>query len=132
MSTHAAPIFRAKTWDEEPFTTGVDGPKLTHVSVTKSFSGDMEGEGTLEYLMVNHEDGSASFTGLERVVGRIGERSGSFVLQHTGTFEGGVARATWVVVPGSGTGDLKGLRGEGGFGSAHADQYPMTLDYDFE
>ena len=132
MSTHAAPIFRVKTWDEKPFSEVVDGPKLTRVSVTKSFSGDIEGEGTLEYLMAYREDGSASFIGLERVVGRIGDRSGSFVLQHTGTFEGGTAQATWVVVPGSGTGDLQGLRGAGGFASAHAEEYPMTLDYDFE
>jgi hypothetical protein len=36
------------------------------------------------------------------------------------------------VVPGSGTEDLRGLRGEGGFASAHAQHYPITLDYDFE
>ena len=132
MTTHAAPTFQVKTWDEKPFSEVADGPKLTRVSVTKSFSGDIEGEGALEYLMAYREDGSASFIGLERVVGRIGDRSGSFVLQHTGTFEGGTVKATWVVVPGSGTGGLVGLRGEGGFASAHADHYPMTLDFDFE
>jgi hypothetical protein len=132
MSTHAASTFRVTTWDEKPFSEGVDGPKLARVSVTKSFSGDIEGEGTLEYLMAYREDGSASFIGLERVVGRIGDRSGSFVLEHTGTFEGGTAKATWAVVQGSGTGDLQGISGVGGFASAHADQYPMTLDYDFE
>ena len=55
-----------------------------------------------------------------------------FVLEHKGTFEGGTAKATWSVVPGSGTGDLRDLRGEGGFASAHADEYAITLDYDFE
>lgn len=132
MTTHAAPTFQIKTWDEKPFSEVAGGPKLTRVSVTKSFSGDIEGEGTLEYLMAYRADGSASFIGLERVVGRIGDRSGSFVLQHTGTFEGGMAKATWVVVPGSGTGDLQGLSGVGEFASAHAEEYPMTLDYDFE
>ena len=82
--------------------------------------------------MIHRDDGSASFVGLERVVGRVGDRSGSFVLQHTGTFEGGTAKTTWFVVPGSGTGDLRGLRGEGGFASAHAERYSVTLDYDFE
>lgn len=46
--------------------------------------------------MVYREDGSASFVGLKRVVGRVGGRSGSFVLQHSGTFEGGIAKATLV------------------------------------
>jgi hypothetical protein len=132
MSTHATATFEIKSWDEKPYNEIEGLPKLTRASVTKSFKGDIEGEGTLEYLMMYRADGSASFIGLERVVGRLGGRSGSFVLQHSGTFEGGVAKATYFVVLGSGTGDLRGLRGEGSFASAHAQQYPMTLDYDFE
>ena len=107
------------------------GPRLTRATVTKSFHGEIEGEGALEYLMVHRDDGSASFVGLERVIGRLGDRSGSFVLQHTGTFEGGTAKATCVVVPGSATGDLEGLRGEASF-AAHGREAPITLDYDFE
>ncbi len=132
MSTQATATFQVKSWDEKPYNEIDDGPKLTRVSVTKSFSGDIEGEGTLEYLMIQRDDGSASFVGLERVVGRVGDRSGSFVLQHLGTYEEGTAKATFSVVPGSGTADLRGLRGEGSFASAHAEQYPITLDYDFE
>ncbi len=132
MSTHATATFQVKSWDEKPYDEIDDGPKLTRVSVTKSFAGDIEGEGTLEYLMIQRDDGSASFVGLERVVGRVGDRSGSFVLQHTGTYEEGTAKDAFSVVPGSGTGDLRGLRGEGSFASAHAENYPITLDYDFE
>jgi Protein of unknown function (DUF3224) len=50
--------------------------------------------------MVYPGDGSAKLVGLERVVGRLGDRWGSFVLEHSGTFEGGVAEASWSVVPG--------------------------------
>lgn len=121
-----------KSWDEKPYDEIEGGPKLTRATVAKSYSGDIEGDGTVEYLMIHREDGSASFVGLERVVGSIGDRRGSFVLEHKGTFEGGTAKVTWSVVPGSGTGDLSGLRGEGGFASAHADEYAITLDYDFE
>lgn len=131
MRTHATATFEVKSWDEKPYNEMEGGPKLTRARVAKSFEGDIEGEGTLEYLMIYRDDGSASFVGLERVVGSVGKRSGSFVLQHSGTFEGGTTKATWSVVPGSGTGDLRGLRGDGGFASAHAQRYPMTLDYDF-
>jgi hypothetical protein len=130
MSKQANATFQVTTWDEKPYDEIDEGPKLTRATITKSISGDIEGEGKLEYLMVHRDDGSASFVGLERVVGRLGGRSGSFVLQHTGTFEGGTAKATWLVVPGSGAGELRGLRGEGGFASAHAESYSMTLDYD--
>ncbi len=132
MSVQANAKFQMKSWDEKPYDEIEGGPKLTRATVAKSYSGDIEGDGTVEYLMIHREDGSASFVGLERVIGSIGDRRGSFVLEHKGTFEGGTAKATWSVVPGSGTGDLSGLRGEGGFASAHADEYAITLDYDFE
>jgi hypothetical protein len=45
-------------------------------------------------------------------VGRLGEREGSFVFQHGGAIEHGVLRPFGYIVPGSGTGDLRGLRGE--------------------
>ena len=132
MTTHATGTFQVTSWDEKPYQETEGGPKLTRASITKSFKGDIEGEGTLEYLMVYRDDGGASFVGLERIVGRVGDRSGSFVLQHIGTFESGVAKAVLSVVPGSGTGGLRGLRGEGDFAAGHAESYPMTLDYDFE
>lgn len=86
----------------------------------------------MEYLVTYGEDGSASSVVMERVVGRVGYRSGSFVLQHSGTFGGGIAKASLFVVPCSGTGELSGLRGEGGFASGHAQEYAITLNYDFE
>jgi hypothetical protein len=82
--------------------------------------------------MVFRPDGTASFVGIEHINRYIGERSGSFVLQHTGTFESGIAQTAYFVVPSSGTGDLQGLRGEGGFSAGHAQQYTTTLDYTFE
>jgi hypothetical protein len=38
------------------------------------------------------QDGSATFVGLERVVGRLADKAGSVVLQHVGTFDGQVPR----------------------------------------
>jgi len=132
MAERANAVFRLKGWDERPYDEMDGGPRLTRASVSKTLRGDIEGEGTLEYLMMHRDDGSASFIGLERIVGRLGNRSGSFVLQHSGTFRAGTATATWTVVPGSATGELSGLRGAGGFESAHAEEYAMTLEYSFE
>ena len=52
---------------------------------------------------------------IQRFRGRLGEREGTFVLQGSESIERGRIKATWFVVPGSGTGALHGLRGEGGF-----------------
>jgi len=132
MKAHAKGTFELKAWDEKPFNEINGMPKLTRASVIKSYQGAITGEGILEYLMMYRDDGSASFVGLERVVGSVGGRSGSFVFQHTGTFKDGVAAVTLIVVPGSGTADLHGLRGEGGFAVGHQGPYSITLDYDFE
>ena len=45
------------------------------------------------------EDGSASFVGLERIKGQLEGRSGSFVLQHIGAFDGSTVRVALTVVP---------------------------------
>jgi len=124
--------FETKSWDEKSLSEIEGAPRLVHVTITHDYHGEIEGEGTLEYLMVWPTEEIASFVGMERVVGRIGDRSGTFVLQHTGTLDHGIASTSWFVVPGSGTGDLLGLRGEGGYTSGHIQPHPFDLDYDFE
>ena|SRR5919198_202667 len=130
MSKKANARFTIKNWDEKPYNEGPDLPKLTRAAVTKSFSGDIEGEGKVEYLMMYRDDGSATFVGLERIVGRLDSKVGSFVLQRSGTFEGGVAKESYSVVAGSGTGELRGLRGEGRTALGHATEYGLTLEYE--
>ncbi len=132
MTMHASATFEIKSWDEKPYDEFDDGRKLTRASVKKIFHGDIEGESSTEYLMAYAPDGSASFVGIEHVVGHLGNRAGSFVLQHSGTFAGGVANESWFVVPSSGTGELSGLKGEGKSSISHAQQYAMMLDYEFE
>lgn len=132
MSTRADATFVVKSWDEKPYHEAEGEAKLTRATVAKSFSGDLEGEGVVEYLMCHGKDGTASFVGLERIEGTLGGRSGSFILEHRGTFAGGTADTKWTVVPGSGSGELDGLQGEGGFASAHAESYEMVLDYEFK
>ena len=124
--------FAIKAWDEKPYSEGPDLPKLTRASVRKTFTGDLEGDGHVEYLMVYGPDGSAVFVGLERVVGRVAGKAGTFVLRRVGTFEGGEARETYSIVPGSATGELRGLRGEGTSAVGHGNEHPFVLDYDWE
>jgi hypothetical protein len=123
--------FTITRWDEAPYREGQGQPKLTRAHVAKTYTGDIEGEGHVEYLMMYCADGSATFVGLEQVVGRIGGRSGAFVLQRTGIFEGGQAKETYVVISGSATGDLAGLSGHGNAAVGHGLEHPFTLAYEF-
>jgi hypothetical protein len=130
MKKTASARFAIKTWDEKPYSEGQDLPKLTRATVTKTFTGDIEGEGQVEYLMMYGSDGSATFVGLERIVGRIGGKAGTFVLQRNGTFEGGQATESYAVIPGSGTGDLRSLRGDGTSVVGHGLEHPFVLNYE--
>lgn len=120
------------SWDERPYAE-LDGAfKLAHARVTNVYRGELEGEGTSEVLMYYTSGSSAAYHGYERVHGRLGGRSGSFVLESVGTFEAGAARTSWKVVPGSGTGELRGLRGEGGDDApGGGTEIPYRLRYDF-
>jgi hypothetical protein len=130
MKNIANSRFTLKSWDEKPYSEGQDLPKLTRAGVTKTFTGDIEGEGSVEYLMMYRSDGSATFIGFERVVGQLAGKAGSFVLQRIGTFENGIAKETYLVVAGSGTGELRGLRGEGESAVGHGTEHPLTLTYE--
>jgi hypothetical protein len=64
--------------------------------------------------------------------GQLSGRNGSFVLQGSEVIDRGKIEAAWFVVPGSGTGELAGLRGEGGFAGDFGQGSTGTLDYWFE
>jgi len=130
MKRTANARFTIKSWDEKAYNEGQGLPKLTRASVIKTYAGDIEGEGQVEYLMIYRGDGTAAFVGLERVVGRLGDKTGSFVLQRGGVFEGGQAKESYSVVPGSATGQLGGLQGEGRSALGHGTEYPFALDYE--
>jgi Protein of unknown function (DUF3224) len=130
---HAAGTCTPTSWDEGPYAELDGAPRLTHAKITNTYRGDLEGEGTSQVLMFYPSATSATYHGYERVTGRLGGRSGSFVLEGVGTFEGGIATTTWRVVPGSGTGGLTGLRGEGGNDApGGGTEIPYRLDYHFD
>jgi hypothetical protein len=100
---------------------------IAEVNITEEFSGGLVGMGSARFIVVNEPDGAAHFTGMERFLGKLGERSGSFILRNSGTLKDRALHSLWSIIPGSGTGELEGLRGEGG-----CDPNGYTLDYWFE
>ena len=130
MKTTASSRFAITSWDEKPCGETQDLPKLTRAIVTRTFTGDIDGKGYVEYTMMYRPDGSAAFVGLERIVGTVAGRSGSFVLQRTGVFEGGQAKESYSVIAGSGTGELEGFTGEGTSSVGHGMEHPFPFRYE--
>jgi hypothetical protein len=130
MKKSANARFAIRNWDERPYSEGEDLPRLARATVTKTYTGDIEAQAQVEYLMMYRSDGSASFVGLERVVGRIGERTGTFVLQRIGRFDSGLAKESYTVIAGSATGELQGLLGNGDSAVGHGMEHPFSLMYE--
>jgi hypothetical protein len=132
MGNQAVGTFEISGWEETPYDER-EGVCLSRALVTKTFSGDVEGDSVAELLLAyGTEEGSAAYTGLERVVGRVHGRSGTFVLRHSATMERGEGEASVSVVPDSGTGELKGLRGEARISVEPGGGHSFTLDYDLD
>jgi hypothetical protein len=130
--THADGRITVKKYEPAAYEEPGEGPALVRIHVEEDFSGDIDGSGVAEFLQTSLSESEASFVGVERVTGKVGGRSGTFVFQDQGTLKDGTVSGTWFVVPGSGTGELTGLRGEGGFTAALGQGANITLDYWFE
>ncbi len=132
MSTQATSSFKIEGWDEQAYVETEDGGKLTRAHVKQTFDGDINGEGEVEWLMCYRPDRTADFVGLQRIVGRVGERSGSVVLQSTGAFDGKEAKGPLMIVAGSGTGELEGIAGEGELRAPLGGEPSVSLTYRFD
>jgi hypothetical protein len=105
---------------------------LVEIHLSESFTGDLEGDSPVRALQVLRDDRSSSMVSIQRFHGTLGGRRGTFVLQGSEVVENGRITATWRVDPGSGTGELCGVRGEGGFEGDFGKGSDATLDYWFE
>jgi Protein of unknown function (DUF3224) len=90
-----------------------EGSLLGRRSINKHFHGDLEATSVGEMLSAGTAiPGSAGYVAIERVTGTLSGKTGTFVLQHSGTMKRGEPSLVVTVVPDSGTGELAGLTGK--------------------
>ena len=133
-TTNAKAEFQIKSWDEQPYAEFAGSEKLTRTIVAQTYTGDLVGESRADSLMYyGPDDAPVHYVGLEHFTGTVGGRTGTFTAQAKGVYTDGVADTTWFVVPGSGTGELAGLRGDGGYRVGGGEPgVTVTFDYHFE
>ena len=112
MTTRASGTFTVKltpqATDDSP-----ESALLGRMSIEKQFQGDLEATSKGTMLSAGTTvKGSAGYVAIERVSGALHGRSGTFVLQHSGTMTRGAPQLTITVVPDSGTEGLVGLAGK--------------------
>ena len=96
----------------ETYAAGNNGVNLGRMSIDKTFSGELSAQSKGEMLTASSAvPGSAGYVAIEQVIGDLSGRKGSFVLQHYGRMDKDKNYLLLEVVPGSGTGELKGMKG---------------------
>jgi hypothetical protein len=95
-----------------PMDNDPDTQLLGRMSIDKQFHGDLEGTSKGQMLTGGTIiKNSAGYVAIERVIGSLKGRKGSFILQHTGAMNRGEPSLVITVVPDSGTDQLEGLKG---------------------
>ena len=113
MATQAKGTFEVKVTplaQEE----NVGDPTVGRLSLDKQFHGDLEAGSKGQMLAVGSgaPGASAGYVAMERVIGTLHGKRGTFALQHSGTMAQGSSQMTIAVVPGSGTDQLTGISGK--------------------
>jgi hypothetical protein len=125
MPHHAHGTF---TVDVKPLTPP-PAEGLGRFSIDKQIHGDLEATSKGEMFSAgNPREGAAGYVAIEMVTGALGGKQGSFALQHLGTMDASGPKMQVIVVPGSGTGELKGI---GGTFTIHNDKGAHSYDFDY-
>lgn len=130
--TKARGEFTVESGGEDPYEALDEGVRLTHAYGQQTFGGDIEAEGAVHWLMLYRSDKTAQFVGMQRLSGTIGGRRGTVVLAAQGTHDGTGSTISLEVVPGSGSGELVGMAGEGKLVIRGARTGTYELDYSFD
>jgi len=125
---NASAPFTNDRYDEEPYGEA-DGAEVSRVHISRSFTGDLEGSSTAELLIAKSE-GGGGYVGHDRISGSLHGRSGSFVFQHSGLMGPDGVTNTGTIVPGTGSGELEGIRGDGTMLADEEGNHTLTLSYE--
>ena len=117
------------TMNPQPPYESSDGIALTRIAISKVFHGALEATSTMEMIAAGTAvKGSAGYVAIERVTGTLDGRTGTFVLQHSGTMTRGAPELSVTIVPDSGTGELTGISGKLTIDIVDKKHY-FTMDY---
>jgi len=110
VTNHASGTFDVKITPQDD--KGEDA-SLGRMAIDKQFHGDLEAtsHGQMLTAGTGAKGSSGGYVAIEKVSGTLHGRSGTFVLQHSGTMTRGTPKLSLTVVPDSGTGQLVGLAG---------------------
>jgi Protein of unknown function (DUF3224) len=125
MSHHAHGTFTVKI---QPLTPA-PAEGISRFSIDKEIRGDLEATTKGEMFSAGDvKSGVAGYVAIEVVTGTLAGKRGTFALQHSATMDQSGRKMTVIIVPGSGTGELKGISGTFDIQIANG-QHTYDLEY---
>ncbi len=128
---HADSSFEITSFENQPSYLEADGVAYSQTEIAKTFSGDFAGQGRVKMLSAGGE-GGAGYVALEHISGTLQGRQGTFALLHVATRAGEETWGRWLIVPGSGTTRLTGIRGEGTISIDATGTHRLALEYELD
>lgn len=109
--SHAKGAFEVKLTPQKDDNSD---PAMGRMAGEKQYHGDLEGTANVQMLFAGNPGakGSGGYVAIEKVTGTLQGRTGTFILQHSGTMNKGEQQLSITVIPDSGTGQLTGLTGK--------------------
>jgi len=133
MTQHASGPFDVKLTPQQPDSEVAKAANLGRMTIDKQFHGDLNATSKGEMIAAQTQvKGSAGYVAIERVTGTLKGLGSSFALQHSATMTRGVPDLSIIVVPDSGTGELKGITGKMDIIIAPDGKHSYTFDYSIE
>ncbi len=128
MTTHVKGTFDVKLLPLDPHHRSEEA-RIARMAIDKQFHGELDAISQGEMLSAGTAvKGSAGYVAVERVTGTLQGRRGSFTLQHNATMIRGAPYLNIIVVPDSGSGELKGITGTMSIRVEHGTHY-YELEY---
>ena len=125
----ATGTFEITGMHEDPWGREDIQPRLTRAGGTQRFSGDIEGDGVVEWLAC-YANGGARLVGLQHIDGTVDGQAGAFVIEATSDHDGKQSSGTWRILPDTGSGGLAGISGTGSFEAGGGRIVTYRLDYE--
>lgn len=127
MTLHATGPFDVKTIPQDDKSSDT---LLGRFVLDKQYHGDLEATGKGQMLAAGTAvKGSGAYVAIEKVAGTLKGRSGSFILQHSGTMTQNVPQLVITIVPDSGTEALEGITGKMTINIAAGGKHSYDLEY---
>jgi hypothetical protein len=112
LSMHASGYFDVTLAPQAADNPQVRTAQIDRLSIDKKYHGGVQGTSAGQMQAIKDDKDTGAYVALEKVVGSLQGRNGTFMLMHYGYMsQGAVGRWLVEIVPNSGTGELASLSG---------------------